>query len=87
MIQRLPKLKGFKSRRVKAMTLNVARLIPHFDDKATITFNDLLEKKLVTKNDSKTGVKVVGSSTLMKKSFNFDTTDSKLTVSTQLQNK
>jgi len=84
MSQRLPKLKGFTSHRVKPLTLNVIRLAEAFENGATITLTALAEKNLLSLKDLKNGVKIVGSSAKMEATFTFDTTDSRLTVSRTL---
>ena len=86
-IQRLPKLKGFKSRRVKPVTVNLAAVARHFDDKATISLISLVETGLVDAAGVKRGVKIVGASGELSKTFSFDTSDSRLTVSSRLQAK
>lgn len=85
MIQRLPKLKGFKSHRARPVTINVAKLAQHFDDKATISILSLIEKNIIHQNALKNGIKIVGSSTDIKKTFSYDTEDSSITLSKSLQ--
>ena len=84
-VQRLPKLKGFKSRQVKATTVNMVKLAEHFDDKATITVANLLEKGIINKTALIHGIKVVNSSTPTNKTFVFDLSDSRLKVTKSLQ--
>ena len=62
MIERLPKLKGFKSHRIKPVTLNIARVIAAFPSKQEVTLTNLVEKGLVSPQEAKQGVKIVGSS-------------------------
>ena len=84
MIQRLPKLKGFKSHREKPLTLSIARISPHFEDKETITLVALVEKHIISTNEAESGVKVVNSSKALTKKFVFSTEDSRLQVSKTL---
>lgn len=86
MIQRLPKLKGFTSHRIKPVAVNMARLTSIYDDGATISLVNLLENGLINTKDLKKGVKIVGSSAVQTKKFTFDQTDTRLTVSSRLQN-
>jgi large subunit ribosomal protein L15 len=86
-IQRLPKLKGFKSHAIKPVTVNVASLINHFEDKAVISLLSLVEAGLIDSSSIKKGVKIVGSSGTLEKSFSFDTSDTRLRVSSKLQAK
>lgn len=59
LIQRMPKLKGFKNpNRVDAQTLNLADLAENFKDGDKVNFDALVEKNLVRKANSK--VKVLG---------------------------
>lgn len=87
LIQRLPKLKGFKSRRPRPVTINVAKLSQHFDDKAVISLMSLVEKGLIDDKGLKNGVKIVNSSAKAVKVFSYDTEDNRLNVSTSLQSK
>ena len=79
--QRLPKLKGFTSRRVKPVALNVARLDAHFEDGAVISLISLVEHGLITKSDLNRGIRVVGASVPSTKKFTFDSTDGRLSFS------
>lgn len=84
-VQRLPKLKGFKSHRVHPITVNLAKLAGHFDDKASITLSSLVEKGIIDLSEAQNGVKIVGSSAPINKTFSFDTSDARLKVSKSLQ--
>ena len=84
LVQRLPKLKGFTSHRVKPLTLNVARLSAHFEAGSIISLAALAEKNLISAEDLKTGVKIVGSSVTIEHNFTFDTSDDRLTLSKSL---
>lgn len=83
LVQRLPKLKGFTSHRVKPVALNVARLATHFENGATISIIDLVEHNLINKSDLVTGIKIVGA-TVSTNTYSFDTSDSRLTLSRRL---
>ena len=84
LVQRLPKLKGFKSHRAKPLTLNIARLSAHYEDGATISITNLLEKGIIDAGLADQNVKIVGSSGTLTKKFSFDTTDSRLKLSQRL---
>lgn len=86
MVQRLPKLGGFTSHRIKPVTVNLAVLEKAFDGSAPITMVSLVEMGIVSAAEASTkGVKIVGSSAAAQKKLTFDTSDSKLVVSKKLQ--
>lgn len=59
LIQRMPKLKGFKNpNRVETQTVNLADLAENFKDGDKVNFEALVEKSLVQKRNNK--VKVLG---------------------------
>jgi len=59
LIQRMPKLKGFKNpNRVEAQTVNLADLAENFKDGDKVNFEALVDKSLVQKRNDK--VKVLG---------------------------
>ena len=62
LIQTLPKFKGFKSLNTKPTTLNVFRLADFYEPGAEVTLISLIENGLVSPNEAKVGVKIVGSS-------------------------
>ena len=67
LVQRMPKLKGFKNpNRVEFFALNIEKL-NKFDDGASISLDDLYQKNLVKKN---TLVKILGNGKLEKKKLN-----------------
>ena len=84
MVQRLPKLKGFTSHRIKLVAINMVRLTAHFDKGATISIASLAEKNLVTAKDIVKGIKIVGASAPIENTFIFDTSDSRLHLSKSL---
>lgn len=85
MIQRLPKLKGFTSRRNRPVTINIVKLAEFFESGATISISSLVEKGLVSSNQvTKNGVKIVDSSVKQEKSFTYDLSDSTMKVSKTL---
>lgn len=63
MIQRLPKLKGFKGRAVKPVVVNSAYLQKYFAEGDTISLAALVEKGLIKASEVAQGVKIVASST------------------------
>jgi large subunit ribosomal protein L15 len=82
-VQRLPKLKGFTSHRIKPVAVNVAKLAIHFEDKAVISINALIQKGLIDEGALKAGVKIVGSSVDTGKTFTFES-DERLTTTKSL---
>lgn len=84
LIQRLPKLKGFKSHRTRPITVNVARLAAVFKDGHKITLANLIEKKLINAEEASRGVKVVGASGEIKSTFTYDTESGQLRVTKKL---
>jgi large subunit ribosomal protein L15 len=84
LMQRLPKLKGFKSSATKPTAVNVARLAAVFKDGDTITLAALFEKGLVSATEVKQGVKIVGASGEVTAKFTYDTENKKLTVAKKL---
>lgn len=84
LIQRLPKLKGFKSHRIKPVTVNMARLVAVIDDKAHVTLTTLVEMGIINVKEAQQGVKIVGSSKEFEKTFTFDQEDPKLKVTKKL---
>jgi large subunit ribosomal protein L15 len=83
-IQRLPKLKGFKSHREKPVTVSLTRIAAVFEDKATISIIALIEKGLIKPKEALSGIKIVGSSQPIEKTFTFDTEDTLLITSKKL---
>ena len=64
--ERLKKVRGFKSPTAKRATVTLSILEKHFAAGATVTVEELLEKRAVTKNAKRAGVKVVATGTLTK---------------------
>ncbi len=66
LIQRMPKKGGFRNpNRVEAKTLNLADIENHFEAGETISYETLLAKKLIHRNDGK--VKILGDGECSKK--------------------
>jgi large subunit ribosomal protein L15 len=84
-VQRLPKLKGFKSHRTPLVTINVVTLSRNFDNGATISLTTLVEKGLIDEHGLKSGVKIVGSSVKIDKTFSYDLSDTRLRIAKTLQ--
>lgn len=84
LIQRLPKLKGFKSSAIKPVTVNVARVAAVFKDGDKVTLAAMLEKKLISPAEALQGVKVVGASGEVTAKFTYDTENAKLSVAKKL---
>jgi large subunit ribosomal protein L15 len=84
MVQRLPKLKGFKSRAERPVTVNMARLTPLFAANEEVTLLALLEKGVISTVEALHGIKIVGASGTLTHSLRFEEGNAKLTVSKQL---
>lgn len=67
LVERLKKVRGFKSPHPKKATVQIARLAAHFSDGDTLSLQTLLEKGLITKTGSVRGVKIIGNDALDKK--------------------
>lgn len=87
LIQRLPKLKGFKSRRLKPVTLSYTRLVSVFEENETVDLASLIEKGLIKAKESSQGVKIVGGQMPAQKKLTFSKEDSGLKFSNQLSSK
>ncbi|MEI6477881.1 MAG: 50S ribosomal protein L15 [bacterium] len=84
-VQRLPKLKGFTSARLRPVTINLATLARSFEDKAVISLTSLVEKGIIDEHALKSGVKIVGTSGKIEKSFKYDLEDTRLRIAKSLQ--
>jgi large subunit ribosomal protein L15 len=87
LVQRLPKLKGFKSDAVKPVAVSMRRLVTSFNEGETVTLLALLEKGLISPKEALRGVKVVGGNQATSTSLKFEENNPKLTVSKQLASK
>lgn len=67
LIQRLPKMKGFKSRRIKPTVIRLENLEGKFKDGETVNLKTLLEKRLIS--DTKKPVKILGGKLTKKLKF------------------
>jgi ribosomal protein L15 len=83
-MQRLPKLKGFKSGATKPVTVNLARLTAVFKDGESVSIVSLLEKGIISTREALQGVRVVGASNPTKHTLTFDTESGKLSVTKKL---
>lgn len=83
MIQRLPKLKGFTSRRIRKVTVSVARL-GSLNAEVPITMVALIEAGIIDDREALCGVKIVNSDRADLPKYHFDTEDPKLNVSKSL---
>ena len=83
-IQRLPKLKGFKSHFVKPVTVNIDKIQDLYEEGATVTLLSLVEHGIVKPQEVLRGVKIVGSSTPKSKKLTFSTEDPNLVTSKKL---
>jgi large subunit ribosomal protein L15 len=84
LIQRLPKLKGFKSHAEKPVAVNVARLAQVFKDGDAITIKSLLEKGVISASEALQGVRITGASGEVTHKFTYDTENPKLSVTKKL---
>jgi large subunit ribosomal protein L15 len=84
LIQRLPKLKGFKSRAEKPTTVSLDRIAAVFKDGETVSIISLLEKGLISAREAEKGVRVVGAAKPLERSFVYDTESGRLTVTKKL---
>ncbi len=71
LIQRLPKIRGFKSHRIKPTSINIKRIEEFYKDGETVSLNTLVEKGLLN-SFPKIGVKIIGDKKLLTKKINFD---------------
>jgi large subunit ribosomal protein L15 len=65
MIQRLPKVRGFKSRFPKPAIVNLLKIEERFAENETVSFKTLIEKGLI--KNALNGVKIIGAKTFTKK--------------------
>jgi large subunit ribosomal protein L15 len=86
LMQRLPKLKGFKSRaaNTKPVAVNLARIAEFFEDGDVITLKGLLEKGIISAPEALRGIKITGASGEVKSKFTYDTENEKLSVTKKL---
>jgi large subunit ribosomal protein L15 len=84
LMQRLPKLKGFKSRALKPQAVSLTRLVAVYKDGETVSIISLLEKGMISTREAQQGVKIVGGSSEVTHKLNFDTENGKLTLSKKL---
>lgn len=71
LLDRMKKVKGFKSPKAKPMTLTLSFLDRHFEDGETVSCETILGKKLFSPKHLRGGIKVVATGTLGKK-LSFD---------------
>jgi len=84
MMQRLPKIKGFKSHMVKPVGINIDSIAAVFEPQATVTLIGLLEKGLINANEAAKGIKVLGSAQGKVYQLKFDTEDQSLKLTAKL---
>ncbi|MBI2439109.1 MAG: 50S ribosomal protein L15 [Candidatus Moranbacteria bacterium] len=68
-LERLKKVRGFKSIHPKKCVVTLALLERSYSDKETVTLASLVEKRVVSKKALSSGAKIVASGTLKKKLF------------------
>lgn len=84
LIQRLPKLKGFKSHRTRPLTVNIARIAATYTDGEVVSVVSLMEKGIISANEALRGVKIVGSTTDLKPKVTFETESGSLSLTKKL---
>jgi len=67
LVERMKKLRGFKSIHPKKNTVSLALLEKWYDTGETVSFETLVAKKLVRESKAKNGVKILSRGTLSKK--------------------
>lgn len=67
MIERLKKVRGFKSLNSKKLIINLNDLERNFKEGETVSIQSLIEKKLFSKIEARKGVKILGTGKLTKK--------------------
>lgn len=87
LVQRLPKLKGFKSAAVKPVSVSMRRVAAAFTDGEQVTLLALIEKGIISPREAVVGVKVVGGHAATPHTITFEENNPKLTVSKQLASK
>jgi large subunit ribosomal protein L15 len=83
MVQRLPKLKGFKSRAIKPVTVSLARIASRYEATEVVTLVSLIEKGIINDTEALRGIKIVGSEGITTK-FTFEQGNDKLKTSKAL---
>lgn len=67
LVERLKKIRGFKSRTPKKTVIKLEALEKTFKDGEVVSMVNLLKTNLVNKKDAKSGAKILGTGTLTKK--------------------
>jgi len=67
LIERLKKVRGFKSRNLKKVVVNIEDLEKKFKDGDVINIETLLSNKLIYKKDVASGIKILGQGEIKKK--------------------
>lgn len=86
MIQRFPKLKGFKSKVNKPISVSVQRISEKFTAGEVVTVNELVARGLISLSEAKYGVKIIGSTNIKKIDFSIDTSDNQIKTTAQVKN-
>lgn len=77
LVERLKKLRGFKSPHAKKLNINLNDIERNFKDGETVSLKSLIEKGLFSKIEARDGVKILGTGKLTKKI----TVDKEITMS------
>jgi len=67
LVERLKKVRGFKSRNAKKVVVKLEKLEKSFKDGDVVSIKSLIESKVVDKNFAKNGVKILSSGKITKK--------------------
>lgn len=84
MIQRLPKLKGFKSHAIKPVAVSIDRINQAFTKDEIVSVITLIEKGLIDSGEIKKGVKIIGSRNKQELVNKVDETDHNIIFSKKL---
>lgn len=85
LVQRLPKLKGFKSHVIKPVAVSLSALDGAFEENEQISIISLIEKGIINDHEAEIGVKIIGGNKPLAKKFNFSQEDPKLSFTHKLK--
>jgi large subunit ribosomal protein L15 len=85
LVQRLPKLKGFKSHVVKPIAVSLSALDSVFEENEQISIISLIEKGIINNHEAEIGIKIIGGSKPLTKKLNFNQEDPKLSFAHKLK--
>lgn len=85
MIQRFPKLKGFKSKVNKPVAVSITRISEKFTAGENVTVDLLIDRGIIDREEARYGVKVIGAKSNQKIDFSIDTSDNQITTTAQFK--